>query len=312
MDNSKLDKILDSLDAMRAELKDFKAEIKEEVNSAHKKINDLQDKQESESGRLTRAFQEITQIREDSDKVWLASKVYSYKYNLIFTGIEGDERDKRETERILRCFWGEKLGIDYQDIYLADVHRLGPMTNDRPRNIIAKFIQLSDRDFIMNNAKNLRPYRITKKLTNGSTVSHQQYTIQEHLPPELVDEKKGLMPMYRQAASMGLKTKFKVIGIKMTLLINGQKYDPNKHVITSKGLKLKPIQPPKPPPGWEPNVTNIHVRFDSTDSAQSFATSTPVMPNKTETVNVPEQDDTIIMSEEASSNLSSRHSPSIL
>ncbi len=72
------------------------------------------------------------------------------------------------------------------------------------------------------------------------------------------------------------------------------------YVITSKGLNLKPIQSPQ---SWALKDTNNHVRFYSTDFAQSFATSSPVMLNKTETPNVPEQDETTIMGEEASSNL---------
>ncbi len=266
MENSKLDRILERLDdinLLRTEINELKSEVtralkqtQDSLDLAHDEIKSLKD-QQSDTVQQFDSYRKaednrIKDLRDDFNQECVASKLYSYKYNLIFSGIPGNDSNKRETERILRNFWAEKLEMDPTEIYLADVHRMGPVTSDGPRNIIAKFLQLSDRDYILRQGNKLKNYRSTKVTPNGKSINHQTYTIHEHIPPQLVDKKKkGLMPFFRQAASMGLKRKFKVIGSDIHLLVNGQKFHPSIHVISQRGLSKRPER--------------THLRFNSQD-----------------------------------------------
>ena len=139
----------------------------------------------------------------------------------------------------------------------ADVPRIG---TSQPRNIIAKFVQMSDRDNDLNSGKNLKKYKSTKVLDNGRNVTYQTYKVQEHLPPKQVERKNKLWPVYKQAAGYGHRQQFRVIGSNIYLFVNGQKYIPQENEVTEQGLT--------------PRKRNVHTRFFS-PSPQLTSTPTP-------------------------------------
>lgn len=273
MDASKLDEILSKLDdisLLRAELKEFKQEItqtlkkqEERLDCAFHELNELKETQQGDSVRTKQRIDYVNdrlgELRQDFENECIYTKLYSYKYNLLFSGIPGDETDRYESEQALRQFWRDTLGVDDSEIYLADVHRMGQNSTGRPRTMVAKFIQMRDRDHILNQGKHLKNYRSNRTLADGKKVSWQTYSIQEHLPPQLVERKKGLMPAFRQAASMGLRRRFKVVGADIGLFINGQRFIHGMTEITQNGLRGI-------------NKTNTHLRFTTSSPINNSST----------------------------------------
>ncbi len=151
MENSKLDRILERLDninLLRTEINELKSEVtralkqtQDSLDLAHAEIKTLKDQQSDTVQRFDSYHKAVSDyrikdLRDDFNQECIASKLYSYKYNLIFSGIPGNDLDKRETERILRNFWAGP----YRNISSRCIHRMGSVTSDGPRNIIAKFL----------------------------------------------------------------------------------------------------------------------------------------------------------------------------
>lgn len=244
-DAEKLDRILNRLDdinKLRSEINEWKNELTERLNNtevslnhAHDEIKDLKVLIDTKAMSIL-----VSDLRKDFENEVLKNQIHSFKYNLIFSGIPGEEINKGQTDQVLRDFWVSKLSIPSEAvdcIYLADVHRLGLSQNGKPRNIIAKFLQLSDRDYVLRMGKNLKPYRSTKRTANGSIISYQSFSMSEHLPPILKERKKELWPYFKRATSLGLKRQFRVVGTKILLFINGQKFVPGSTDITENGLR---------------------------------------------------------------------------
>ena len=233
-------------------------------------------------------YSRVKELREDFESDGQRNRAYCYKYNLIFCGIAGNEKSKYDTDQVLRDFMKTKLNVepDIADYMMfADVHRIG---TSQPRNIIAKFVQMSDLDNVLNSGKNLKKYKSTKVLDNGRTITYQTYKVQEHLPPELVERKNELWPVYKQAGGYGHRRQFRVIGSNIYLFINGQKYIPRENEVTEQGLT--------------PRKRNVHTRFTS-PSPQ--LTSTPIPPESSH-VNSSTSSNEIIMETQESPNLLSQ------
>ena len=121
----------------------------------------------------------------------LRERISSHKQNLIFEGIDGGEYNKWETEGVIRDFWAKCMAIPENTAYgmtILDCHRLKPREG-YPTAIIVKFAQLSDRDFVLNHAKNLKKFRVK----TGSQERQQYFAVQEHYPMELREQKKSLL-----------------------------------------------------------------------------------------------------------------------
>ena len=254
MDNEKLDKILEKLEdinKLRSELTEWKKEMntrmekqEQSIEHAHKEIDDLKTKVSA-----CASYHRLAELREDFENESIRNRVQSYKYNLIFSGIPGDEKTKYDTEEVVRDFIKTKLKIEpYVADYMiiADTHRMGKKQIGRPRNIIVRFAQMSDRDSVLRASKHLKEYKSTKTLDDGRVINYQTYKVQDHLPMELVDQKNDLWPAFKRAAQYGHRRQFRVVGASIYLFVNGRKYVPGVNVITEKGMVLKQNQSPNP------------------------------------------------------------------
>ena len=252
MDNEKLNKILEKLDdinKLRNELKEWKKEMntrmdknEQSIEHAHKEISDLKTQV---SGCAS--YRRVAELREDFENESIKNRVQSYKYNLIFSGIPGDEKTKYDTEEVIRDFLKTKLKIeaniaDY--LIIQDTHRMGKKKSDRPRNIVVRFAQMSDRDNVLQSSKHLKEFKSTKTLDDGRTITYQTYKVQDHLPMELVDQKNKLWPAFKRAAQYGHRRQFRVMGARIYLFVNGHKYIPGLNVITEQGIMIKQNQSP--------------------------------------------------------------------
>ena len=121
---------------------------------------------------VSRLETKIKQLENDL----LQAKLYSRKGNLLVYGIPDHEKN---VDDATRKFFVKRLGIaqDRADRMLfVNIHRLPRMNKESlgPVPIIIKFVQMADRDLVLQSA-----YR------NAATLSKEKISVQTDLPPEL-------------------------------------------------------------------------------------------------------------------------------
>ena len=162
----------------------------------------------------------------------LAKDIYDKRFNLLFHGIEENPNSvwesKEESETKLKRFFNRALQISSShEIAMADVHRLPqhPITKDGKRvtrPIICKLTRYSDKNLIMSSLKNLKQYNAERKFNLGE---HFKYTyVTEHLPTSLQQQKKRLLPIFKNAKAEGKKAALRIQGTEYCLYINNVKY----------------------------------------------------------------------------------------
>ena len=277
--DDKLDEILSTVQALSAlpmnvsnltkEVSSFKDEIKlwkydidekmkdleQSMDDLNSEVNNIKDRQ----ARNNYAPQvRLTELRNDVEKMDLRRSIRSYSANLLFTGIpeSGNEKTRRATEEVLRQHWVENMDMqegDAYNIFIADCHRMkGPAAGSKPRTIIAKFVQMSDKDFVLSHAKNLKNHTVPSR--DGRP--RQKFTVQQHYPPKLQQQKRELWPYYVQAAKAKLRRNFRVVDTDLVMFICGQRF--------YYGMNVAKMQPPQTP---------RHIRFDSSHNDSTHDTS---------------------------------------
>ncbi|XP_072016880.1 uncharacterized protein [Amphiura filiformis] len=100
-----------------------------------------------------------------------------------------------------------------ETILFANCHRLPSKRSDqsKPDPIIAKFIQMKDRDHVLRLAPRLKK-------------SASRFGISPHLPRELQMRRQQLLPIKRQAIADGKKAVIKTVGTEVMLFIDNNPY----------------------------------------------------------------------------------------
>jgi len=146
---------------------------------------------------------------------------------LIIHGLEENKNKpwetREETEAIFAKFLFEGLGIKSKDVILADIHRLpqqpifnGSVKINRP--IIFKLTSTFDKHAIMSRLKQLKNYYSQLKENNPSA---PYVYLSEHLPKEFYEQKKRLLPLYKNAK----KATWSIQNGKYCLFVDGIKVD---------------------------------------------------------------------------------------
>jgi len=177
---------------------------------------------------------ERTKLQKLAKNENLSRELYSKRFNYLIHGIpessENAWETREQTEKLFRKFVTEGLQItDPSLIKLADVHRLPqhPIYDrdgfkiDRP--IIIKFIDVFDKQNFMKNLKHLKQYTNEKRLP-----STQYVYATEHLPKDLQDQKKKLIPLYKEARKYKKKTVWKIINCEYCLFFDGERFTADK------------------------------------------------------------------------------------
>lgn len=142
----------------------------------------------------------------EQKEVLLDLQCRSMEYNLIFYGIEEEEtaynqRNQEtnnitpvDTEEKLKKFLKEEMCLE-RPIKFQKVHRLGrrSLNQENPRPVIAKFLDLKDRDYVRFN---------TAEKLKGTT-----YGIREQFPKDIEMKRKSLYPEMKRAKDDGRKVK---------------------------------------------------------------------------------------------------------
>ena len=188
----KLDEKLDSLEKYVKAVDGKVSKLQQKVEAFEKfmqntgKTVELQDGLSFANEEREAFKQQLKDLTVKVDKLKdekLYMEVYQRRENLRFFGIEetntGDNEE--DTRQVLVDFLEDKLGIgNARNFEFQRVHRIGKYSNsqEKRRQIIARFLRYSDREHTMTNAKKLK-----------GTV----HSISADLPKEIVDRRKGKM-----------------------------------------------------------------------------------------------------------------------
>ncbi|XP_041364205.1 uncharacterized protein LOC121379623 [Gigantopelta aegis] len=146
---------------------------------------------------MKRDLNEVRQLldKSKSDQKLLHDNIIdlqcrSMRDNLLFFGINKTRLENGSTENtldIIKSFIRETMHIE-SDVCILDAHRFGTSRNGRPRPIVARFKNLTDRENVKKSSRVLK----------GS-----DFFVSEQFPKEVNDTRKLLAPYRREAVLAG-------------------------------------------------------------------------------------------------------------
>ncbi len=196
---------------MKSELSELKTDMTDLKLSLNSVDGDVRELKESTIPDLRKEMmEEINALKKQR----LAAELYSKRQNLLFYGIK--ESTGEDCERVMRKFLRDELKYDQADtILFANLHRLPTRSNPghptKVRPVIVKFVQMKDRDDVL---------RLAQRLKGTG------YGISQHLPVEMQNQRKMLLPIKRQAIAEGKRAYLKTTGTEVTLFIDNIKFKP--------------------------------------------------------------------------------------
>ena len=199
--------------------------IDSKVSTLESKINLISSRQESlekDMAEITRsvsfAMEQVDHIAteqkqsvktlenniNETNRSILYLNAYSRRVNLNFFGIS--EQDDEDVEDKLRSFLSDALKIsDAKQMEFQRIHRLGSKRPTAPRPIIVRFLRFPDRERVLKSAYQLK-----------GTI----YRIMEDFPKEIIEARRKLIPLLKQAKSDGKRAGFSK-AMPDKLVING-------------------------------------------------------------------------------------------
>jgi len=194
-------------------------EARKERITIQTRITDSTKRTELEFNEIDAQFDEL---RHEVDYMWhqnnlmheeiLDLKCRSMRSNLLFYGLS--ESPEENPSSLIEQFFENELKLD-QKISLGRVHRLGrPKSNNkRPRPIVAQFVFPNDRDLVLRNSHRLK---------------YTGYGVSEQFPPEIVERRKELMPLLKDAKQKDKKA----VLVVDSLYIEGERVYPRQRSST--------------------------------------------------------------------------------
>lgn len=117
-------------------------------------------------------------------------ELYSRKLNLIFNGVP-----QPEGSTSLQCvndILQTKLQLQPSTVNIVECHPVGISKPDRPRSIYCRFASSADKSLVLRSVGKLKGTRIV---------------IKEDFPPEIVERRKILLPIFKSAREKKLRVK---------------------------------------------------------------------------------------------------------
>lgn len=193
------------------------AQDNEESNSGqnfelYRTLQNMQDELKSLNRNFTRMNTKVdsvfSKLNEDHEQLRLDHEELNTQYsvlekrcdylesqsrrnNLVFHGFEENDNETWEDcETKIKTYMSSDLEIDPDNVEIERAHRLGRGTN-RPRPIIAKFLNFKDKQRIQN--------RIKEKLTGNEEEWENPHRVSEDYTQGVRDQRKALTPYLRNA-----------------------------------------------------------------------------------------------------------------
>ena len=238
--DAKLDEILKRLDRLDA--------IEEKIDSFNNRLNSFESKFEAKIAEFDKKLEKTAEIesvdalkakililetfQENYKKDMIMKESYDKRLNVLIHGVKEDVSNawekREETMAKFREFVREGLNIeDPDDIEIVDIHRLPQHTVMRQgrrfhRQIIVKLLTVSDKQSIFNSVKHLKHYNAKLKTEDRS----QPYIyVSDHLPAKFQEQRKKLLPAYKNAKRLKHKTVWKAVDGEYCLFIHGTKIE---------------------------------------------------------------------------------------
>ena len=224
-------------------------DIKNDLKEQSKRINDEEFHYSIVEDRVSKMENENEGLKYENNQLkeeLLNFRAYSMKYNLIFGGIpESENRENENCETVLKKFISKELGI-VDDIEFQNVHRLRHRNDDKPRNIIGKFVKYSDHEKVLEKAK--------------ATFSDREcpFSVFQQYPIEISNRRKELLPKMHTLRRQGYKNARVVmdklyIGNEMINPADVPTYDPQAQ--PQQGPSFRPDIRPNFAPQFRPPLT---------------------------------------------------------
>ena len=201
---------LASIDAIKEDVATFKQEVTERCEASEQIVSGFED-------RLIALEDSHKAHVRNTNKRFILGDLYAKKFNTMFHGVDdtNTEEDMETKQKTAEMILDEYLCIpDWQQkITIVDTHRL-PQTpvkpkrasrNARPvcRPVVIKVATKEEHDIIYNHLKNLAE-------VNSGRNSDTRIYATKHLPKEMQNQRKSLLPKFKKAKKEGKSAKFKV------------------------------------------------------------------------------------------------------
>ena len=203
--------INDKLMTKMSEISEFAKEAVKSAKENSVAIRELR----TEMSQMKHKFRAIENENEALKNQCNQNELYSRRDNLIFHGIkEENDESNLQCDLAMRKFLCEKLelsGNEVNAMKFVRCHRLRGSKYDAVRPIIVRFREYSDREEIWRNLSKLR--------------KTSQYYISEDFPPQMVYNRRKLMPIFAKARQSPGLGKNKVALRGDTLIIDNVRYN---------------------------------------------------------------------------------------
>ena len=220
--NSKLDlalagiKEIEELKEKQRLMEKENSDLRKSLDFAYKSIETLTERAVIQQKTLSKLAEDVNKLTQDANaEKERAIKLESHSRwnNLIFYNIpEVRKESSATTETLLYTFLEQNLDMaeeETNEITTERVHRLGKIREgNNPRPIIAKVSFHKDKVRILSSAR---------------TLAGTNYGISQDFPREIVEIRKGLVKVMKEAKKNGQDTKL----VYDKLYINGKRYRPS-------------------------------------------------------------------------------------
>lgn len=215
-----------SLNSLRDEVETVKSRAKRTEEKLEKEVADLRAQLKAQDDKMSSMAEDIEDrvlaktrshfngFTHHIEHAFVREQAASRKYNLIFTGIQENNRVPDVAK--IRNICSSLLKINSLSIQTA--YRLGATarSSTRPRPILVRFNTLPDRS---------RVWRAKKRLQQGA---ERNIWIQEDMPRSLREDLRVLIKVAKHAESLG-KEEYKSIKVQdFRLTLNNKSYGPSE------------------------------------------------------------------------------------
>ena len=217
--NNKVD--LNSIEALKINLN----HVEDSIELKSKKL-------EAVTGQILQLEDHLRKFKAETKQDLLANELYDKRLNILIHGIEENIETaletRTETEKKVREFLNLALKIPSSHaIAISDAHRLPQHIITKQgkritRPIIVKLSSYNDKKLIMTSLKNLKQYNEERKSRIYPECNSVYVT--EHLPRALIQQKKTLLPAFKNAKKLGKKVSWKIEQLNYCLYIDNVKY----------------------------------------------------------------------------------------
>ena len=207
---------IDEIKERQKVLEKENADLKESLEFAHTTIATLTervDNQDKMLSKLTKGVNELTKTCQLEKEHAIILESHSRRNNLIFYNIpEVRQESSATSESLVYNFMEQNLHMEEKEtneISIERAHRLGKVREDnKPRPIIVKFSFHKDKERI---------------LAKGRTLAGTNFGLSQDFPREIVDIRKELIKVMKDARKNGQDTKL----VYDKLYIDGRRYRPS-------------------------------------------------------------------------------------